>query len=184
MDLIAVDAGAIAACNGGYFHVPQLLPTGLEIANGQGTGAVDPTLPFGGMVIVENGKASIIKTEEFSARPQIAGLIQCCPRLVENGNPIPTIGGENLAPRTFILTNGKGQWAIGISTSIGLPDLADILSNPQLISEFQVHRALNLDGGPSTALWCKDATGKVTYSREKWKLRNMLLVMPRRESAP
>ncbi len=180
MDAIAVDAGAIAACNGGYFDPPKMLPSGLEIADGKRTGNLDPALPFGGMVVIENANASIIKTEEFTDRSGLTGLIQCCPNFVENGSPVQNIGGEAPAPRTFIMTDGKGRWGIGIARSIGLPDLADILSNPQIISEFRVHRALNLDGGPSTALWCKDTTGAVTYAREKWKVRNVILVVPRK----
>ncbi|HSI64831.1 MAG TPA: phosphodiester glycosidase family protein [Candidatus Saccharimonadia bacterium] len=184
MDAMAADAGAIAACNGGYFDPPKMLPTGLEIANGTRTGTLDPTLPFGGMVVIEKEKASIITTEEFTDRPETTGLLQCCPRLVEGGSPIPKIGGEEPAARTFVMTDGKGRWAIGISKSIGLPDLANILCNSQIIPEFRVHRALNLDGGPSTTLWCKDDTGAVTYAREKWKVRNVILVVPRRKSAP
>jgi uncharacterized protein YigE (DUF2233 family) len=181
MGAIAVDAEAIAACNGGYFDPPKMLPSGLEIADGRRTGTLDPTLPFGGMVIIENTKASIIKTEEFTDRSGLTGLIQCCPDLVENGSPVRDIGGEAPATRTFIMTDGKGRWGIGIAKSIGLPDLANILSNSQIISEFRVHRALNLDGGASTALWCMDTTGAVTYSREMWKVRNVILVVPRKK---
>jgi hypothetical protein len=178
---IAAQAGAIAACNGGYFEPPKMLPSGLEIAGGVRTGTLDLAMPFGGTFLVEGGKGSIIASEKFVDHPGISDLIQCCPRLVESGLPIKGIGGENLAQRTFVLTDGKGRWAIGVSGNIGLPGLASILCNPKILSELQVQSALNLDGGPSTALWCKHASGGQTSSPETWKVRNVILISPRKQ---
>lgn len=178
---IAQSAGAIAACNGGYFEPPLMLPAGLEIAAGVRTGTLDLKQPFGGALVIDGGSAGIVPTEKFNDSASVEGFLQCCPRLVEKGLAIELIGGENLAERTFVLTDGKGRWAIGVSKSIGLPDLASILSNPRIVSEFQVQSALNLDGGPSTGIWCRHAKGGETSSPERWKVRNAILVLPRKQ---
>lgn len=178
---IAAQAGAIAACNGGYFDPPKMLPSGLEIAAGVRTGTLDLAMPFGGTLLVEGGKGSIIASEKFADHPGISDLIQCCPRLVENGREIKHLGDGPVALRTFILTDGKGRWAIGNSGNIKIQDLARVLSDPKILSEVQVQSALNFDGGPSTALWCKHASGGQTSSPEVWKVRNVVLVSPRKQ---
>ncbi|QIF01385.1 phosphodiester glycosidase family protein [Roseimicrobium sp. ORNL1] len=178
---IAAQAGAIAACNGGYFDPPKMLPSGLEIAGGVRTGTLDLAMPFGGTLLVEGGRGSIIASEKFADHPGISDLIQCCPRLVENGREIKNLGDGPVALRTFILTDGSGRWALGNSGNIKIQELARVLSDPKILSELQVQSALNLDGGPSTALWCKHDTGGQTSSSEVWKVRNVILVSPRKQ---
>jgi hypothetical protein len=178
---IAAQAGAIAACNGGYFDPPKMLPSGLEIAGGVRTGTLDLAMPFGGTVLVEGGKGSIIASEKFADHSGIDELIQCCPRLVEDGREIKKLGDGPVAERTFILTDGNGRWALGNSGNIKIQDLARVLSDPKILTEIQVQSALNLDGGPSTGLWCRHASGEQTSSPEMWKVRNVILVSPRKQ---
>ena len=47
------------------------------------------------------------------------------------------------------------------------------------ITEFTVKRALNLDGGPSTGLWCKKQDGTVSYTKSGWAVRNGIAILPR-----
>lgn len=178
---IAAQADAIAACNGGYFEPPKMLPTGLEIAGGVRTGTLDLTMPFGGALVVEGGSGSIIASGKFTDRTGIEGLLQCCPRLVESGKEIKNLGEGYPAVRTFIMTDGNGRWAMGISGNLLMQDLARVLGDPTIVSEFQVQSALNLDGGPSTALWCRSAHGEVAVKKESWPVRNAILVLPRKQ---
>ena len=81
--------------------------------------------------------------------------------------------------RTFILTDTEGRWAIGICKRVGLLELAHILVTPGIINEMKVKRALNLDGGPSTGLWCRNETGAVQFEKPGWAVRNAIVVVPR-----
>jgi hypothetical protein len=81
--------------------------------------------------------------------------------------------------RTFIMTDGAGRWAIGTCKRTGLLELAHILIASGIITEMKVNRALNLDGGPSTGLWCRNEAGAVQFEKPGWAVRNAIVVVPR-----
>jgi hypothetical protein len=59
---------------------------------------------------------------------------------------------------------------------VTLAGLGQILARPGLFGDLKIDRALNLDGGSSTALWVA-ADG---FSRPEWKpVRNAVAVTPR-----
>ena len=173
--------GAIAVCNGGYFDVGKLLPSGLEIAQGQRTG----TLVRGeweGAVAVTKGKASVIWNAEFRDDAGLEEFLQCSPWLVSEGRAAPfpkSAKPEAKNARTFVLTDMAGHWAIGITEGVTLTELAEILVTPGVITEFPVKRALNLDGGPSTGLWFKTADGRENLDKPGWIVRNGIAVVPK-----
>ncbi len=37
----------------------------------------------------------------------------------------------------------------------------------------------NLDGGPSTGLWCRNEAGAVQFEKPGWAVRNAIVVIPR-----
>jgi hypothetical protein len=164
---------ALAVCNGGYFEVGKREPSGLEIAAGIRSGTFLNRGEYGGSFIVRNGKAELVWDLEFRDDPKIMEMVQCSPWLVNDGKPEP----KNA--RTFILTDGAGHWAIGTAQEVGLRELARLLTTPGAISEFQVKRALNLDGGPSTGLWFKTADGRENLEKPGWIVRNGIAVVPR-----
>lgn len=181
LEITAREAKAIAACNGGYFN-QKFGPIGLEIAAGSRTGTYDhQNLPFGGALVVDEKSIRILRDDEFTDGTGITELIQCCPRLMEGGAVVKGVGGEERAPRTFVLTDCAGHWALGVSNGIGLQELADTLATPGIIVEFKVQRALNLDGGPSSGLWYRAAEGTPHYQHEAWPIRNIILVTPRKK---
>jgi hypothetical protein len=65
-----------------------------------------------------------------------------------------------------------------VPQAIGSDALADTLAAPGIITEFKVQRALNLDGGPSSGLWCRTADGASNYQREGWPVRNIIVLNP------
>jgi exopolysaccharide biosynthesis protein len=180
---IASAAGALAACNGGYFHAGgDFAPTGLEIAKGVLTGAVEPPAPYGGALVVKDGVGALVWDHEFNLTPGITDYVHCNPFLVNDGKPWMPLRPELQdvrATRTFIATDGKGRWAIGRCSSIGLVELADLLLVPDVIPGLKVERALNLDGGPSSSLWWRDRQGKVHEQTSGVIVRNHVLVVPR-----
>ena len=71
----------------------------------------------------------------------------------------------------------RALWALPGPT---LQELADLLATPSIIRAFTVMRALNLDGGPSTGLWWKDTSSAEHYDKEKWHVKNMLVIIPKK----
>lgn len=172
---------ALAACNGGYFHAGgDFGPSGLEIAGGKRTGTYDDQ-PLFGALVVRQGRATLEWGREFRDSPDITQAVQCSPWLVSEGRVVP-LTNQNPDPRnnrTFILTDGEGRWAIGICKRMGLLELARLLVTPGVITEMKVRRALNLDGGPSTGLWCGNEAGVDFFEAPGWAVRNAVVVVPR-----
>ena len=182
LDALGGQSGAVAVCNGGYYDVPKFLPVGLEISGGNRSGTFIPNHFGGGGIGVKNGKAAIVWDDEFQDHPDLKEYIHCSPWLVKEGVPwpMPEQGQEDSKnARTFILTDMNGHWAIGIVKGVGLSELAQLLVSPGVITEFTVKRALNLDGGPSTGLWCKKQDGTVSYTKPGWAVRNGIAILPR-----
>lgn len=170
--------GAIAACNAGYF-TPDFMPLGLSIAQSKRVGTFQRSSLLGGMVQVRNQRPMLLWRDEFADVSGISDLVQAGPRLVNGGRPVKGLEALRSRPRTFILTDNNGNWAIGTGKYLTLRQLSDLLSTKGIISEMEVDRALNLDGGRSTALWWKEPSGAVRYRRELTHVRNFLVITPR-----
>jgi exopolysaccharide biosynthesis protein len=179
----AAELNGIAGCNGGYF-TPSFGPHGLMIADGvvNKTDVVASMGGAGGAVVVRGGKAQIIVDTTFVDSSDVSEFVQCCPLFIVNGKPIADMSGGPRAPRTFILTDNKGHWALGNSTAMGLQEMSDALRLPGVITDFKIDMALNLDGGPSTGMWWKDAEGKAHDHPPSWPVRNYLLVTKKPKS--
>ncbi len=175
-------AGALAVCNGGYFHADgDFGPTGLEIASGIRADEFRGSGGWVGALMVRQDKASLIVEKEFQDAPDISEFVQCNPWLVDNDRIAPVLlqGQDMRNHRTFIMTDGTGKWAIGVCKRAGLRELAQILITPGIITEMKVKRALNLDGGPSTGLWCRSTDGREHFEKPGWEVRNAIVVVPR-----
>jgi hypothetical protein len=98
---------------------------------------------------------------------------------VDNHQPIPGLETTKPRARSFIATDGHFLWAIGTADACSLGGLAQALLTPGALPGLAPMRALNLDGGNSTALWFRSSSGKET-SRPGWStVRNYLAVIPK-----
>lgn len=169
-------AGAIAGVNGGFF-TPEFTPMGLMIANGTRTGAWQ-TGPLLTGAIVVTSQPQLLWNDEID--PAAAHqLLQAGPRLVDAGRPVSGLDRKKHSTRTFIATDGGSQWVLGRVPDATLAELAELLSVPGLMPAFTVHRALNLDGGRSSALYYRTADGR-EHSEPGWStVRNYLGLVPR-----
>lgn len=172
----------IAGCNGGYFDPVTFAPAGLQVVQGQATGKYQPFGEWGGGFVVQSGKAQIWTEPEILAMRTFdaESFVQCSPVLVDGSRRFSGAGEDARARRTFIAHDGRARWALGVTSSIGLRELAALLASqgPQLVG-FKVHRALNLDGGPSTGLWGRDERGKVVvHEKEMWSVKNCVVIRP------
>ena len=64
------------------------------------------------------------------------------------------------ARRTFAATGTNDRALLGVCSEISLAELAAILATTRLADDLKIQRALNLDGGSSSAFW---------FAREKWQ---------------
>lgn len=161
----------VAGVNGGFFEVQEFEPCGLQISNGQRTGAFDRERWFTGVVQVKDGQLALLHRDNFEDSDAITQLIQTGPWLVrDNATPKEGLGDHRTAARTFICQGKDGRWAIGVCDKALLRDLAAMLQSPEIQEYIEVENALNLDGGPSTGFWMR---GKANI-QEQWPVRNYL----------
>lgn len=175
----AASTTAIACCNGGYFNPSTMEPASLEIASGVRTGILQNADARGGAVGMRSGVLFLEKEQTVKAGGDVTEFLQCGPVLVEDGKPLMMPDERQRNRRTFVMTDRAGHWAIGVVNVASYSGLAAMLLNPEIIPEFKVKSALNMDGGPSTGLWWRDASGKTDGIKETWKVRNVLLVIPK-----
>ena len=169
-------AGAIAGVNGGFF-TPQFTPMGLMISAGRKTGSWQQNKLLSGAVVVD-AQPRLLWNAEVN-RNSACELLQAGPRLVDAGRPVPNLERSKHTTRTFIATDGGQRWLLGLAHNLSLGELAEILATPGLLPGFHLHRALNLDGGRSSALYYRTADGQ-EHSAPGWStVRNYLGIVPR-----
>ena len=169
---------AVAACNGGYFVPKDMSPYGLEVAEGVSTGTFLNTGERSAVFVIRSDKPFIEYEKDFKPSPEVTGLVQCGPMLVNKDWMFQEPGSSSTA-RTFVMTDGNGKWVIGVADSLTLTELATLLARPNFVDGFKVQTAMNLDGGPSTGFWWQDKEGHEHNEPEHWRVRNVLVVKPR-----
>jgi hypothetical protein len=135
---------AVLAVNGGFFDEDGR-PLGLRIARGRTIKGLRPRVDWG-VLLLREGRASIVHSREYAADPVITGAIQVGPRILVDGQP--TRLKPQTSRRTAVALDREGRSLTIVVTrrSIGADELAAALER---LGYFQ---ALLLDGGPSTQL--------------------------------
>ncbi len=167
---------AVAGVNGGFF-TPDFKPMGLMIANGHPTGTWQSNKLLTGTILVENEPRLLWNSEVRTRKAR--ELLQAGPRLVDSGHPVASLERSKHVVRTFIATDGGHRWVFGLARNTSLGELAKILSTREIVPDFRIQRALNLDGGRSSALYYRTADGR-EHAAPGWStVRNYLAITPR-----
>lgn len=167
----------VAGCNGGFFDRNPFVPSGFMVSDGRPSGVFNPKSRMKGLFVVRKGALSLESIDAFKpGDADITQLLQSGPWLVRSGAAEKDNNATLQAPRTFVGTDGAGAWFIGVTDDCTLQELSDFLGGGKLRDVVNVREALNLDGGPSTGLWVRDAR---FYQREKWTVQNFLGVAAR-----
>ncbi len=170
-------AGAIAGVNGGYFH-PDRRPLGLVVSDGVRLHRMERSKLLSGLLVVTPQRAMLLRRTEYREGRNTREALQAGPFLVDRGKAVAGLNETKAAERTVVLADRRGVCALLTTDSITLADLGRLLATPDLFPGLVIERALNLDGGSSTALWV-DALPR-PYSRPEWKgVRNAVGVLPR-----
>ena len=170
--------GALAAVNGGYFH-PDRTPLGLVVRQGGTIHPLERAKLLSGLVVVKKDRVALLRTSEFRASAEVREALQAGPFLVDGGKAVAGLNDTRGAARTVVFADGSGNFGVLICRSATLAETGRLLASPGLLPAGKITRALNLDGGSSTALWVK-CEPSAFYSRE-WKgVRNYLAILPRK----
>lgn len=167
----------IAGVNGGYFD-PQNAPVGLLISDGKLIAPLRRARLLSGVLVAAGGKLQLLRTAEYAARKSVTDAVQCGPFLVDGGEIVPGLNDVRAARRTFVLTAGQDRAALGFCSAVTLKQLAQVLATPHLIAESKIQRALNLDGGSSSAFWFAGERGVVSIPEQK-TVRDFVIVVPK-----
>ncbi|HMJ06111.1 MAG TPA: phosphodiester glycosidase family protein [Chthoniobacterales bacterium] len=172
----------LAGVNGGYFD-PEYLPVGLLVSDGRTIAPQRKARLLSGVVSVVKGRVRIQRTAEFSRKSKPTAALQCGPFLVDHAQAIAGLNDTRAARRTFVATGSADQSLVGYATHLTLAQLAAVLATPAIAHEMKLQRALNLDGGSSSAFWCAQDNGAFSI-REQKSVRNYLAVVPVPAPAP
>lgn len=170
--------GAVAGVNGGFFH-PDFQPLGLVIAGGQRHGSFARTGLISGSYVLVNREPYLVWNQEFLGEKGVSDLLQAGPRLLDGGRPVGGLNATKNAARTFVATDGGRVWVLGVVRGTSLAGLADLLATPGVLPVEGLKRALNLDGGRSTAFYARLASGQEIAEPGWSTVRNYLALVPR-----
>jgi exopolysaccharide biosynthesis protein len=168
----------LAGVNGGYFN-ENFAPLGLRIANGQMIAPLQRARLITGVLVASPRGVQIVRSREFSRRLGVSAAIQCGPFLVDRGQPISGLNDSRLARRTFTATTSSGRALVGVCSEVSLAELAKILATTSLAEDLKIERALNLDGGSSSAFWFARENGSAFSISEQKSVRDFVGIVPK-----
>lgn len=165
----------IVGINGGYFD-PSFAPLGLRIIDGKLTSRLTRGRLMSG-VLASNNAIHIFRLAEFSLRRKPNVAIECGPFLIDLGKTVHGLEATRAARRTFAATGSGDRAAFGFCSDATLADLASILATP--LGDFKIQRALNFDGGSSSAFWFRKDDGTALSIPEEKTVRDFVGISAR-----
>jgi len=168
---------AIAGVNGGYFD-PEDAPVGLLVSDGRVLTPLSKAKLLSGVLAASDARVDIVRTARFTMNTKIKSAVQCGPLLVERSVTIAGLNQTRKARRTFAGVDGKGRAMLGVCSAVSLAQLGQILALPEAAGKIRIARALNLDGGSSSAFWFAGKSGIFSIPEQK-TVRDFVAIMPR-----
>jgi Phosphodiester glycosidase len=165
----------IAGVNGGYFDT-QFRPLGLRMIDGTMRSPFIRGRLLTGVFCASSRGIEVIRVREFSQKKKCDAAIECGPFLIDGGMPVRGLDQARRARRTFVALTRTGNVTIGVSSELSLAELASVLS---AFPDFKVWRALNLDGGSSSAFWFRRRDGSAFSIPEEKSVRDFVGIVPR-----
>jgi uncharacterized protein YigE (DUF2233 family) len=156
----------LAGINGGYFD-PDYQPVGLLIRDGHMIAPFRRARLLSGVLSVASGRVRLQRASEFSMKGKISQAVQCGPFLVDQGRPVAGLDESQSARRTFVAIGSGDTIALGYCSSISLAQLSRVLTTGRIADDLRIERALNLDGGSSSAFWFRDGSKPFSIPEQK-----------------
>jgi hypothetical protein len=175
LDDVMARGDFLAAVNGGYFD-PEYRPIGWLIVDGTIIAPLQKARLLSGVLSASGKKVQIARVAEFSLNQKPETAVESGPMIVDLGKSVRGLESSKLARRTFAAISGGDKAAIGFCSDVTLADLSNILAIT-VIPDFKIQRALNLDGGTSSAFWFKRANGSAFSIAEEKPVRDFVAVV-------
>jgi len=150
--------------NGGYFDT-EFKPIGLRVADGATFSPLRRARLITGILLQSDRGVDVIRVNEFSR--------------AEANKRIRGLNDSQLARRTFagIATNDRAL--LGFCSDVSLAELANILATVPILEESKIRRAMNLDGGSSSAFWFVREDGSAFSIAGRKPVRDFVAVVPK-----
>jgi hypothetical protein len=164
--------------NGGYFDT-EFKPIGLRVADGTTFSPLRRARLITGILLQTDYGIGVIRVTEFSGTKKVIAAIQSGPVLVEGNKRIRGLNDSQVARRTFagIATNDRAF--LGFCSDVSLAELANIVATTPIIAESKIRRAINLDGGSSSAFWFARDDGSGFSISGRKPVRDFVAVVPK-----
>jgi hypothetical protein len=167
----------LCGVNGGYFD-PEFKPIGLRIADARVLSPLRRAHLVTGILLQSGHSIEIVRVSQFS-RTDIVAAIQAGPFLVDRSKPVRGLNDSQRARRTFAGTGGDDRALLGVCSDVSLAELANILATVPIGGDFKIRRAMNLDGGSSSAFWFARENGSAFSIPGQKPVRDFVAVVPR-----
>ena len=168
----------VCGVNGGYFD-EEFKPIGLRIVNSQMLTPLKRARLITGVLLASPRGVQIVRAREFSQHQKIEAAIQCGPFLVDRSQRVGGLNNSQHARRTFVATETNERALLGFCSEVSLAELANILATTPIAADLKIQRAINLDGGSSSALWFARENGSVFSVPERKPVRDFVGVLPK-----
>ena len=167
----------LAGVNGGYFD-PEYRPIGLLIVDGKIVAPLQKARLLSGVLSASAKKVQVLRVAEFSLNQKPDNAVECGPMIVDLGKSVRGLESNKVARRTFAAIGSGDKAALGFCSDVTLADFSNILA-AVVVPDFKIQRALNLDGGSSSAFWFKRANGSAFSISEQKPVRDFVAIAPK-----
>ena len=168
----------VCGVNGGYFDT-EFKPIGLRVADGTTFSPLRRARLISGILLQSDRGTDVIRVSEFSGTKKIIAAVQSGPFLVEANNRIRGLNDSQLARRTFAGIATNDHAFLGVCSDISLAGLANILATAPIAMDSKTQRAMNLDGGSSSAFWFRREDGSAFSIAGRKSVRDFVGIIPK-----
>ena len=168
----------VCGVNGGYFDT-EFKPIGLRVADGTTFSPLRRARLITGILLQSDRGIDVVRVSEFSRMKKIIAAVQAGPFLVEGSKRIRGLNDSQLARRTFAGVAANDRGFLGICSDVSLAELANILARAPIAADSKIRRAMNLDGGSSSAFWFAREDGSAFSISGRKPVRDFVAVVPK-----
>jgi Phosphodiester glycosidase len=168
----------VCGVNGGYFDT-EFKPIGLRVADGTTFSPLRRARLITGILLQSDRGIDVLRVGEFSRTKKLIAAIQSGPFLVEGNKRIRGLNDSQLARRTFAGTTTSDGAFLGVCSDVSLAELANILATTPIVADSKIRRAMNLDGGSSSAFWFAREDGSAFSISGRKPVRDLVGVVPK-----
>ena len=168
----------LCGVNGGYFDT-EFKPIGLRITEAKTFSPLRRARLITGILLQSDRGIDVIRASEFSRSKKIIAAIQSGPFLVEASKRIRGLNDSQRARRTFAAIASNDRALLGVCSEVSLAELANILATAPVAADCKIRRAMNLDGGSSTAFWFARENGSAFSIPSLKPVRDFVGIVPK-----